>query len=436
MPLLVVRLRDLEGIAWREGRAAARVVERRILRSFEVTASRTLRANDVLAHDPDTQDFIAALVSPTRGDRTVATPADCRATLARLAAAIRSGGGMQVETGWTVVDGLVASDRLPAVVDAALERGARERERYAFFSTIGHELRTPLTSIRGYLETLLEDDLDPVTARRFLEVARNEALRLGRLVDGMFDISMLDLRAGSAGPEKTPLQASITAALEAVAPIAAARGARVTQLRTGTGDVATSADRLTQILVNVMENAVKHGREGGVVFVSVAASSAAADARTEGADGEEPPPEPLRPDRLVEALLSLLLLHPELAPGISRRLNPAWIDGQEGGEVVRHILDAHAHDDWQDATHFLNACDDRTRDYLAGLLVGGEPAPEEAPPDTLATNLLDQLEARARQHHLQQLEQSVKSGLLAPDAVMAALNEIQAIRRAAASTPG
>ena len=269
VPLLVVRLRDLERIAWREGRSAARAVERRSLRSFVETAARTLRASDVLAHDPESEDFIAALVSPTRSAGSVATPTDCRATLARLASAMELDGGMDVETGWTILYGIGSDERLSGAIESALERGARERERYAFFSTIGHELRTPLTSIRGYLETLLEEDLDAKTARRFLEVARNEAMRLGRLVDGMFDISMLDLRAGLFHAESSVLQTSIVAAINAVAPFAAARGTSIGQLGFSQSEVATSSDRLTQILVNILENAIKHGRERGQIFVSV-----------------------------------------------------------------------------------------------------------------------------------------------------------------------
>jgi two-component system phosphate regulon sensor histidine kinase PhoR len=179
-------------------------------------------------------------------------------------------GGTNAETGWTILYGAGSgpSDRLTNAIEAALERGQRERERYAFFSTIGHELRTPLTSIRGYLETLLEDDLDPKTAHRFLEVARNEALRLGRLVDGMFDISMLDLRAGPFHAESSVLQTSIAAAICAVAPFAAERGTSIGQLAFAYAEVAVSSDRLTQILVNILENAIKHGRDGGRVFIS------------------------------------------------------------------------------------------------------------------------------------------------------------------------
>jgi len=274
VPLLVVRLRDLERIAWREGRAAARVVERRSLRSFVETASRALRASDLLAHDNESEDFLAALVSPTRHTGAVATPTDCRATLARLASAMDPGGRMQIETGWTILSGAWSDDRLASAIDEALERGARERERYAFFSTIGHELRTPLTSIRGYIETLLEEDLDPATTRRFLEVARNEAMRMGRLVEGMFDISMLDLRAGSARDESCVVQVALTNALYAIAPFAAARRTTLARVAPCNFTVAIGADRLEQIVINILENAIKHGRENGTVAVSVDALDA------------------------------------------------------------------------------------------------------------------------------------------------------------------
>jgi len=243
-------------------------MERRSLRSFLQTAARTLRSTDLLAHDAESEDFLAALVSPTRGAGAVAAPADCRATLARLSTAMGRGGSLRIETGWTIVSG-GSGDGVPAAIESALERGARERERYAFFSTIGHELRTPLTSIRGYLETLLEEDLDSCTARRFLEIARNEAMRMSRLVDGMFDVSMLDLRAGTSHEDSTPLAPSISAAVNAVAWTAAARRTSVTLTAAIACEIAIGADALVQILINVLDNAIKHGREGGRVVISV-----------------------------------------------------------------------------------------------------------------------------------------------------------------------
>jgi signal transduction histidine kinase len=267
-PLLVLRLRDLERIAWREGRATARAVERRSLRRFVETAARTLRNSDLLGHDNDSEDFLVGLISPTRSSGSVAAPTDCRATLARLASAMQFFGELHVETGWTILTGVEGDPRLQNAVEQALERGGRERERYAFFSTIGHELRTPLTSIRGYIETLLEDDLDPQTSRRFLEIARDEAMRVGRLVESMFDVSMLDLRAGYVRGESSDLGPVSARAIDAVVPLAAARSSTIAPMPSEQRRVAIAADRLTQALVNVLENAIKHGREGGHVVVS------------------------------------------------------------------------------------------------------------------------------------------------------------------------
>src|SRR6516225_12395753 len=83
-------------------------------------------------------------------------------------------------------------------------------------AAIGHELRTPLTSIRGYIETLLDGELDARTTRRFLETARREALRLGRLVEGMLEFSMLDLselRRGASCDVVEQVRATVDAAL-------------------------------------------------------------------------------------------------------------------------------------------------------------------------------------------------------------------------------
>lgn len=270
VPLLVVRLRDLERIAWREGRPAARAVERRSLRAFTRTAARTLRASDLLGHDAESGDFVAALVSRGRSAGCVATASDCRATLARLASAMEVEGGMRVEHGWTLVRAAVDGSSFSAAVESALERGARERERYDFFSTVGHELRTPLTSILGFLETLMDNELDASTARRFLEVAREEALRLGRLVEGMFELSLLDLRREDGRGESASLAAALDAACNALAPFAAARGCKLERTPFVDVEVALGADRITQITLNLLENAVKHGRAAGTVGLGVA----------------------------------------------------------------------------------------------------------------------------------------------------------------------
>jgi signal transduction histidine kinase len=136
-------------------------------------------------------------------------------------------------------------------------------------ATVGHELRTPLTAIRGYIETLLEGDLDAGTTRRFLQTARRETLRLERLVVGMLNFSTFEL------PTRNPTGScdvveQIRASLEMVAPIAAAR--RVT-LRAHLPEAAAArvdADACVHAVTNLVENAVKHGSECGTVEISCA----------------------------------------------------------------------------------------------------------------------------------------------------------------------
>ncbi|MDP9105862.1 MAG: HAMP domain-containing histidine kinase [Candidatus Eremiobacteraeota bacterium] len=158
---------------------------------------------------------------------------------------------------------------MEAVVERALERGAQERERYAFFSSLGHELRTPLSSIRGYLETLLDDDVDARTRERFVRIAYNESLRLSRLVDGMFEISLLDMRGVGFHAGNGWLPLALRAARDACAASAAARRVGIEVAAAPAREVAIDADRLTLVLVNLIENAIKHGRPGGAVFVGV-----------------------------------------------------------------------------------------------------------------------------------------------------------------------
>ena len=142
---------------------------------------------------------------------------------------------------------------------------SRDQLAHAVLATVGHELRTPLTSIRGYIETVLESDVDPATARKFLETARRETLRLGRLVDGMLEASIL---TSSKLCATCNVVEQIRATVDLVAPMAAAR--RVT-IRTHLPQAARARvdeDACVHALANLVENAVKHGNEPGTIEVS------------------------------------------------------------------------------------------------------------------------------------------------------------------------
>lgn len=268
VPLLVFRLPALERTAWRNGLRAARSIERRASEAFAAAARRILRGDDLTAHDGGTDAFVAALVAPTRDGLGAPAPVDVRSALARIGAAMGELTALDVETGWTRYDPRGAGG-IDAAIARALVRGAQERERYAFFSVLGHELRTPLASIRGYLETLLTDDADRATRRHFVRIAHGESLRLGRLLEGMFEISLLDLSGTSTGTASAALGATLAGALDAVAAPAGAHGTRIGVAAFEPVTVAVDGDRLLLVLINVLANAIKHGRRGGRVAISV-----------------------------------------------------------------------------------------------------------------------------------------------------------------------
>jgi signal transduction histidine kinase len=266
VPLLVLRIAELERIAWRSGKSAARRLERRAVAAFERCAARVLRSGDAAAHDSGSDVFAIALIAPSRAQRTT-PPVDCRAVLERMAAAISLHVEVIPETGWTLVSRLHSAHGIAPEIGAALERGERDRERYEFFAAIGHELRTPLTSIRGYLETLLEEPLDPRLAQQFLKTARSEALRMGRMLDGMFEFSLLDLSVRGLVGASCDLEEQAERAMHIVRPSAASRRVTVRCEMSGGGRVALETDACLQMLTNLLENAIKHGREGGVVVL-------------------------------------------------------------------------------------------------------------------------------------------------------------------------
>ena len=139
--------------------------------------------------------------------------------------------------------------------------------------------------------------------------------------------------------------------------------------------------------------------------------------------------EPLHPAPIIEALISLLMTNVELIPQVSRQLDPKWVEGLEGAEVVAQVLDAHAHDAFESATQFMEECDDRTRNYLSGLVFEPPPVPTETTVDAYADKLVRNLEKRWKQQRLQMLTLAAKSSELSALEQLKYLAEIQQIRR-------
>ena len=145
-----------------------------------------------------------------------------------------------------------------------------ERVRTEFVANVSHELRTPLTAIQGYLETLLSGALDePENARRFLEIVLRHSERLGRLLNDLTDLSNIELGKVTLRREPVRLDDVVGSVAEIIGPRAARfRVTVTTDTPSDLPAVIADRDRLAQILINLVDNAVKYTPQDGAVTVT------------------------------------------------------------------------------------------------------------------------------------------------------------------------
>jgi signal transduction histidine kinase len=134
---------------------------------------------------------------------------------------------------------------------------AQGHER-AFLLSVSHDLRTPLTSIRGYAEAIADGTVQGADNRiRAAEVISSESQRLERLVADLLDLARLDTHQFSLQPSPIDARAVIAAAVEAFQPAAAELGIALTMADGVPVPATGDAQRLAQIVANLVENALK-----------------------------------------------------------------------------------------------------------------------------------------------------------------------------------
>lgn len=143
-----------------------------------------------------------------------------------------------------------------------------ERTRKEFVANVSHELRTPLSLIKGYVETLIDGAReDPAVALRFLQTIARHTDRLTYLIEDLLTISQLESGAAALSPSQVRLRDLVARTLEDLAAHATGRRMALAN-EVPEGLVARAdGDRVMQVLMNLVDNAIKYGRFEGRVVV-------------------------------------------------------------------------------------------------------------------------------------------------------------------------
>lgn len=172
------------------------------------------------------------------------------------------------------IDHYLYKDEIGELCDSinnmAAEISTADRLKNDFISTVSHELRTPLTAIKGWGETILQvSDTDPALTQRGMNVIIDEATRLSGIVEELLDFSRIQNGALSLRIEKMDILAELDETVFAFKDRAIREGV---DLVYNAPDLPApmdgDADRIKQVFVNILDNALKYTKQGGKINVT------------------------------------------------------------------------------------------------------------------------------------------------------------------------
>ena len=154
--------------------------------------------------------------------------------------------------------------------DRSRER-ALERMRADFVANASHELRTPLAGLIGFIETLRGPASDdPPAQQRFLGIMAEQAERMNRLIDDLMSLSRIELSEHQPPAERVDLAELVEGVIAGFEPRIASQNVTLSlDLPQNLPPVTADADQLAQVASNLVDNALKYGKAGGVLRVSI-----------------------------------------------------------------------------------------------------------------------------------------------------------------------
>lgn len=145
-----------------------------------------------------------------------------------------------------------------------------ERMRREFVANVSHELRTPLTSLQGFIETLLHGAFrDPAQSEKFLKIMEEDTHRLNRLIQDLLELSKIESRKVVLNFQSLDLKAEVEKAISVCLPLSKEKGVSIENRLQDKklSRVKADKDKLQQILINLLDNAIKFNRPQGRILV-------------------------------------------------------------------------------------------------------------------------------------------------------------------------
>lgn len=163
---------------------------------------------------------------------------------------------------------------LIAVLHDATEQEKEERERRLFVSNVSHELRTPLTSVKSYLEALDDGALTESVAPSFIKVSLDETNRMMRMITDLLSLSRIDNQTSHLDVELTNFTAFMNYILDRFDQIQSQQSTnKVYEIIRDYPDksvwIEIDTDKMTQVIDNILNNAIKYSPDGGKVTVTM-----------------------------------------------------------------------------------------------------------------------------------------------------------------------
>jgi two-component system phosphate regulon sensor histidine kinase PhoR len=235
-----------------------------------LSADRSVRRSNAAARSAFGDDLPAVLRNPgLRGaiERARATNQSQTAEIGLRAPVPRDLHATVVPMEPPLADG---GQALVVLSDRTRERVV-ERMRADFVANVSHELRTPLASLIGFVETLRGPAADdPPAQQRFLEIMAEQGARMNRLIDDLLSLSQIELTEHQTPSEPLDVASLVHQMAAGFEPRLAERQVQLAmQIENDLPLVAGDADQMAQVLQNLLDNALKYGRDGGVLSLDV-----------------------------------------------------------------------------------------------------------------------------------------------------------------------